>query len=128
MIRSAHRDAHAYETRDGSLIRELMHPALHGNRAQSLAEATIRAGQTTRRHRHSRTEEIYYILEGQGRMTVDEEAQPACAGDAILIPPGAWHRITNTGPDDLVLLCCCSPAYAHADTELAARPAADQNP
>ena len=46
MIRSAHRDAPVYETRDGSLIRELMHPAVHGNRAQSLAEATIRPGQT----------------------------------------------------------------------------------
>lgn len=121
MIRSAHRDAPAYDTRDGSLIRELMHPAVHGNRAQSLAEATIRPGRTTHRHRHTRTEEIYYILRGQGRMTVDNETQPVCGGDAILIPPGAWHRITNTGRDDLVLLCCCSPAYAHADTELEAR-------
>jgi len=118
MIRSAHHDAPAYETRDGSLIRELMHPAVHGNRAQSLAEATIRPGQATQRHRHAQTEEIYYILEGEGRMTVDAEVQPVAGGDTILIPPGVWHSISNTGRCDLVLLCCCSPAYRHADTEL----------
>jgi hypothetical protein len=33
-----------YVTRDGSEIRELMHPGVHGNRAQSLAEATIGPG------------------------------------------------------------------------------------
>ena len=40
-------------TKDGSEIRELMHPAVHGNRKQSLAEATVAAG-TARRalHRH----------------------------------------------------------------------------
>lgn len=121
MIRSARRDVPAYETRDGSLIRELMHPAVHGNAAQSLAEATIRPGQTTHRHRHLRTEEIYYILRGQGCMTVGSEQQAVRRGDTLLIPPYAWHSITNTGDSDLVLLCCCSPAYRHDDTEV--RPA-----
>ena len=35
-------------------------------------------------------------------------------GDAILIPPGAWHTITATEP--LRFLCCCAPPYAHEDT------------
>jgi len=119
MIRSAHRDAPAYKTLDGSLIRELMHPDVHDNRSQSLAEATIRPGQTTQRHRHGRTEEIYYILAGEGLLVVDDEKQAVRVGDAVLIAPGAWHRVTNTGRENLVLLCCCSPAYRHDDTELA---------
>ena len=118
MIRSVHHDAPAYKTLDGSLIRELMHPDVHGNRAQSLAEATIRPGQTTRVHRHGRTEEIYYILAGEGLMVVGNEKQTIHVGDAILIPPGVWHSVTNTGRVNLVLLCCCSPAYRHDDTEL----------
>lgn len=119
MIRSAHHDAPAYKTLDGSLIRELMHPDVHGNRSQSLAEATILPGQTTRRHRHGQTEEIYYILSGEGLMVVGDEKQAVRVGGAILIPPGAWHCVTNTGRVNLVLLCCCSPAYRHDDTELA---------
>jgi len=118
MVRSARRDAVAYETRDGSLIRELMHPDLHGNQAQSLAEATLRPGQATRPHRHLMTEEIYYVLGGEGLMTMDTDRQAVCSGDAVLIPPGAWHSIANTGERDLVFLCCCSPAYRHSDTEL----------
>lgn len=42
MIRSAHHDVPAYKTLDGSLVRELMHPDVRGNRAQSLTEATVR--------------------------------------------------------------------------------------
>ena len=37
-------DIAPYITRDGSAIRELMHPDVHGNRAQSLAEAVVAAG------------------------------------------------------------------------------------
>jgi len=118
MIRSAYRDAPAYETLDGSMIRELMHPAVHGNRCQSLAEATLCAGVTTHAHRHTRTEEIYYILKGEGLITVDHEKQPVAWGDAVLIPPGSWHCIANTGDGDLVFLCCCSPPYRHDDTQL----------
>lgn len=118
MIRSARRDAPAYETRDGSLIRELMHPDVHGSHRQSLAEATLPPGRRTRVHRHGRTEEIYYVLQGGGVITVDDEEQPVGRGDAVLIPPGSWHHITNTGVVDLIFLCCCSPAYHHDDTQL----------
>ena len=39
-------------------------------------------------------------------------------GDTICIPPGTPHRVDNTGPTELKILCCCSPPYSHADTEL----------
>ena len=32
------------------------------------------------------------------------------------IPPGARHKIWNTGPEPLLLLCCCAPAYENDDT------------
>jgi len=107
-----------YVTRDGSTIRELMHPALHGNRAQSVAEATVPAGASTRLHRHARSEEIYVFLRGRGRMVLGAEAFAVSAGDTVCIPPGTPHGLFNDGPEDLVLLCACTPAYAHADTEL----------
>jgi mannose-6-phosphate isomerase-like protein (cupin superfamily) len=111
-------DAQPYTTKDGSVIRELMHPAVHGNRNQSLAEATVAAGQRTVLHRHGRTEELYHVTSGRGRMTLGEESFGVIAGDTVCIPPGTPHCIENAGADDLVILCCCSPAYDHDDTEL----------
>jgi len=107
-----------YITKDGSKIRELMHPAVHGNTAQSLAEATISAGKRTLLHRHHKTEEIYYVISGRGRMTLGDDLFPIKTGDTVCIPPGTPHRVEATAPTPLRLLCCCSPAYAHDDTEL----------
>ena len=49
-----------YITKDGSVIRELMHPAVHGNQLQSLAEATVQPGQRTQLHRHLRVRFYFY--------------------------------------------------------------------
>ena len=38
------------------------------------------------------------------------------AGDAVAIPPGKKHKLWNTGPEVLRLLCCCAPCYEHSDT------------
>jgi mannose-6-phosphate isomerase-like protein (cupin superfamily) len=107
-----------YVTKDGSSIRELMHPAVHGNRNQSLAEATVPVAGVTVLHRHHKTEELYHITHGRGRMTLGDETFDVTVGDTICIPPGTPHRIANTGDAPLRLLCCCAPAYAHGDTEL----------
>ena len=108
----------AYITKDGSEIRELMHPKVQGNQAQSLAEATVLPGTRTQRHRHLKTEEIYHITSGVGLMTVGSQQFPVAPSDTVLIPPGTPHCIEAIGDTPLRILCCCSPAYDHADTEL----------
>lgn len=39
-------------------------------------------------------------------------------GDAVAIPPGQIHQITNIDATPLVFLCCCAPGYEHEDTVL----------
>ena len=107
-----------YITRDGSIIRELVHPDHSGARNQSLAEATIPPGAETLLHRHGESEEIYHVTAGRGAMTLDGEVFDIGVGDSVLIPPGTPHKVKNTGDADLVILCCCAPAYSHDDTEL----------
>lgn len=107
-----------YETLDGSLICELVRPEREGSRNLSLAEATIAPGQTTHRHRHRQSEEIYYVLSGEGIVEVAARQTVVQPGDAVLIPPGAEHCAANTADQPLRLLCACSPAYQHDDTEL----------
>jgi len=117
-MKSSYEDVTPYVTKDGSEIRELMHPAVHGNRAQSLAEATVQQGMHTALHRHGATEEIYYIIRGRGRMTLGATTFDVKSGDTVCIQPGTPHCIENTGLEALRILCACSPAYAHDDTEL----------
>jgi mannose-6-phosphate isomerase-like protein (cupin superfamily) len=117
-MKTVYNDLPAYITKDGSEIRELMHPILHGNRNQSLAEAIVPGGMRTQLHLHHLSEEIYHIAAGNGLMTLGTEQFPVATGDTVLIPPGTPHRIEALGRADLCILCCCSPAYAHEDTEL----------
>jgi mannose-6-phosphate isomerase-like protein (cupin superfamily) len=104
--------AEPFTTRDGSTIRELFGRGTAAN--QSLAEATLAPGQATERHYHAETEEIYFIETGRGEMEVDGARREVGPGDAVLIPPGAWHEIRALEP--LRFLCCCVPPYRDDDT------------
>ena len=109
-------DVRAFTTKDGSEIRELL---AHRNSCianQSLAEARLAVGASTQPHYHPKTEEIYYLLSGTGRMRIGSALRDVGPGDAVAIPPGAVHEITNTGDQILTFLCCCAPAYEHDDT------------
>ena len=108
--------AQPFITKDGSQIRELLAYRNSAIRNQSLAEATIAVGCATQEHYHPKAEEIYYILSGTARMKIDGEMRDVGPLDAIAIPPGARHKIWNTGNAPLVLLCCCAPAYENDDT------------
>jgi mannose-6-phosphate isomerase-like protein (cupin superfamily) len=108
----------AFITKDGSEIRELLAHRNSVIRNQTLAEARLPPGSATAPHRHLKTEEIYYIIEGRGSMRVDGDTQPVGPGDAIAIPPGAAHQITNTDVTPLRFLCCCAPGYEDDDTQL----------
>jgi mannose-6-phosphate isomerase-like protein (cupin superfamily) len=106
----------SFTTKDGSEIRELLAYRNSAIRNQSLAEARIQPGESTQEHYHIRTEEIYFITHGLGRMRIEQESREVRPGDAIAIPPGKRHKIWNVGTEPLRLLCCCAPAYEHDDT------------
>jgi mannose-6-phosphate isomerase-like protein (cupin superfamily) len=108
-------DTEPFTTADGSTIRVLLDAEFGGAANQSLAEATLGPGQATERHYHAETEEIYVVLEGAGEMEVDGDHRRVRPGDAVLIPPRAWHQI-RAGGAELRFLCCCAPPYRHDDT------------
>lgn len=118
-MRTRQADSTTFVTKDGSLIRELMHPERHGNRAQSLAQATVPRGMRTHPHRHAISEELYHIQSGCGLMFLGDQSFAVAPGDTVLISPGTTHCIEAGADEDLVFLCCCAPAYRHDDTELA---------
>jgi len=117
-MKTAYRDVTAFITKDGSEIRELIHPVTHGGGVMSFAEAIIEPGGTTLLHLHGNTEEIYHITAGSGRMRLDDAEFDISRGDTIAIPPGTPHNVTNTGAEALKILCACHPAYSDEDTRL----------
>lgn len=49
-------------------------------------------------------EEIYIIQTGTGLMQVDEETREVAPGDAIHLPIGSFHELTNTGDTEMTIL------------------------
>lgn len=65
-------------------------------------------------------EEIYFIVEGTGEMCLGNERKEVSAGQAVMIPPGEFHQLTNTGSTPMKMIYCYGPAgdVAHWRQEL----------
>jgi mannose-6-phosphate isomerase-like protein (cupin superfamily) len=65
-------------------------------------------------------EEIYFIVEGHGEMCLGAERQNIAGGQAVHIPPGVFHQLTNTGMTPMKMIYCYGPAgdVAHWRQEL----------
>lgn len=66
-------------------------------------------------------EEIYFILDGAGEMCLGTERAAIHSGQAVYIPPGVFHQLTNTGSEPMHMIYCYGPAgdVAHWRQELA---------
>jgi len=65
-------------------------------------------------------EEVYFLLEGTAEMCLGEERRILKAGQAVFIPPGVFHQLTNVGDTPARMLYCYGPAgdVAHWRQEL----------
>ena len=112
------RDSKAINTPQGSEIRPLIdRTTLPVNSLWqcSLAEELLPPGATVPPHHHEVLEEIYYIVEGSGLMTVGDEQHEVGAGDAVYIPRQHRHTLTNTGSTPMRILLVCGPAFFYED-------------
>jgi mannose-6-phosphate isomerase-like protein (cupin superfamily) len=111
-------DCREFIAGDNCILREVLHPDKADLELRySLAHATVRPGQTTGKHR-LRTSEVYYIMEGEGLMHIDDETAPVRRGSTVYIPPRAAQCITNSGPRDLKFICIVDPAWRKEDEEV----------
>ena len=65
-------------------------------------------------------EEIYLVVEGEGEMCLGNERGTLSTGQAVYIPPGVFHQLTNTASTPLTMIYCYAPAgdVAHWRQEL----------
>jgi len=73
-----------------------------------IREIVLPPGSSVGIHKHEGDEELYYIVSGQGIMSVDAEQQPVCAGDVVLTKSGSSHGLKNTGEQDLKFFVVCA--------------------
>lgn len=65
-------------------------------------------------------EEVYFIVSGRGEMCLGKERQAVSSGQAVHIPRGVFHQLTNTGDTPMTMMYCYGPAgdVAHWRQEL----------
>lgn len=102
---------------EGTKIKQYFHPhnTLNGIN-YSLAQFTLEPGKKSKLHK-IRSSEIYYILEGNGNLNVDENTYAMEKNDSAYVPPNSKQFIENSGKSDLKFLCIVEPAWK-ADDEI----------
>jgi len=100
----------------GEAIYDLLSREQGKSEIHSVAIATIAVGKASLMHYHPVAEESYYILNGRAKMLLDNEESELTAGQIVLIPPGARHKIYNTGDQELEFLVVCVPAWEPGNT------------
>ena len=103
---------------DNTILRQLLHPDKTAlSHRYSLAHATVKSGASSRPHK-LKSSEVYYILQGEGVMHIDDESAYVRPDQVIFIPPNAIQYIHNSGKTDLVFLCIVDPAWREEDEEM----------
>lgn len=66
-------------------------------------------------HYHKKITEFVFVVEGKGFIEIDRVRQPIQPGDWIRIDPETEHALINESPEDMVVVCTCSPEFQMED-------------
>jgi mannose-6-phosphate isomerase-like protein (cupin superfamily) len=94
---------------------ELINMETSGSKKMSIATILINPSEESKKHFHKKMEEIYYIVEGEGEIMIDDMISKIKKGHAILLPVGSLHQIKNTGKSILKFISADSPPYDEKD-------------
>ena len=81
---------------------------LAGRHLKFIHDDILAPGVTIGVHTHTDDEEYYYIVEGEGTMTLDGETYAIRAGDIAAVFPGGEHGLANTSDADLRIVVICT--------------------
>ena len=95
----------SFEAGDKTNIIEILHPKNdHIPLGYSLAHASLDVGKSSLPHILEECSEVYFILNGKGKVVIGEEAQMVKKGDMVFIPKGAVQYVENQGGTSLDFL------------------------
>lgn len=105
-------DPHSVPTQtfDWGAIKWFVTPGGTPGAGITFGEVVLLPGLGHDRHNHPDSEEILYILSGEGEQVLDDGAPfPVRAGDAIYVPTAVYHSTRNTGWEPLRILAIYNP-------------------
>lgn len=77
----------------------------------SLALARVAVGVTTQLHSLTGVTERYLLVQGSGELEIADHRRAVTVGDQVVVPANTAQRITNTGDNDLLFWCVCTPRF-----------------
>jgi quercetin dioxygenase-like cupin family protein len=94
----------------GALSKELAGPSTTGSSRVDFRISHYAPMAYVQEHVHKVQEQIYYVLDGEGVLTLDDEKHLMSRHDYVYVPPGVRHSFTNNGTEGLVFLVITTPA------------------
>jgi mannose-6-phosphate isomerase-like protein (cupin superfamily) len=70
-----------------------------------ISKTVLHPGKETSGHSHGEADEVYFFMEGAGRIQVGREEFTVEKGSIVLIPKGAFHKVFNESKNDLKFVC-----------------------
>ncbi len=98
-------------------LKHLAAPWTIGSQNLWMGLSEIDPGSSSNPHAHERNEEVFYVVDGEGVVEVDDERVDVAPGSVVVVPPGQVHRLVNRGARTLKVLCCAAPPFDKTDFE-----------
>jgi mannose-6-phosphate isomerase-like protein (cupin superfamily) len=104
------------QARDGAMVYELTSKKKKEELGLSLAMGYLPKGRKAINHYHKESDEVYYIISGEGRVRVGDDFSDIKKGSVVLIPKEEIHALNNNHySNDLTVLCLATPEYKEND-------------
>jgi oxalate decarboxylase/phosphoglucose isomerase-like protein (cupin superfamily) len=94
---------------DWGVLKWLNTPDVTGSERFSAGVVKLEPGKGHERHTHPESDEILYVVRGEGQQEVADETRDVSAGELVYVPQGVEHGTVNTGWEPLVLLAVYAP-------------------
>ncbi len=72
------------------------------SKIQTVNYAWLEAGERFTPHKHDDCEELYFFLEGEGKMKINDNEFFVKKGDFIVVEIGEWHSVKNESNKKLI--------------------------
>lgn len=94
---------------DWGALKWMSTPEVTDGERFSAGVVKLEPGKGHERHTHPESDEILYVVRGEGEQEVDDETRDIATGDMVFIPEGVEHGTVNTGWEPLVLFAVYAP-------------------
>ena len=78
-----------------------------------VSSTRLQPRKATSGHKHKGQEEVYYFIEGTGKMELDDDTIKVQPGDVVLIEDGVFHRVHAGMYEELYFVCVFDGRRSH---------------